>query len=234
MFLTIKKNTILFYLITGVLLLVMLFVAMLYNNTSAEENDSGVSSKIIVIDPGHGGIDGGASASDILEKDLNLEISLKLCDIINSNGNTAVLTRDTDEVKLSDSGKYIKKVDLSNRLEITDTAKADIFISIHMNKFTDSKYSGAQVFYSKNSDDSKRLGETIQAVLKNDIDNSNNRVAKNDERNVYVLRNAKIPSALVECGFMSNPDELKSLTDPDYQNRLANAIYDGINKYLSE
>lgn len=234
MFLTVKKNTVLFYLITTILLLGMLFIVMFYNNTSAEENDNNSGGKIIVIDPGHGGIDGGASASDVLEKDLNLSVSLKLRDIINSSGNTAVLTRDTDEVKLGSNGKYVKKVDLGNRLEISDESNADILISIHMNKFTDSQYSGAQVFYSNNSEESKRLGELLQATLKNDIDNANNRVAKSDERNVYILRNSKIPSALIECGFMSNPDELRHLTNPDYQNRLANAINNAISKFFSD
>lgn len=100
-----------------------------------------------------------------------------------------------------------------------------------MNKFSDSKYSGAQVFTADN-DESKRLGEAIQTSLKNNLDNSNNRAVKGNERNIYILRNASVPAVLVECGFMSNPDELKHLTEEEYQKRLAEAIYTGIDEYI--
>lgn len=101
-----------------------------------------------------------------------------------------------------------------------------------MNKFENPKYSGAQVFYSQNSEDSKKLGELIQASLINNLDNNNNRVAKKNETGIYILKNAKVPAALVECGFLSNPEELKNLTDEEYQKKLAEAIYTGICEYF--
>ena len=161
-------------------------------------------------------------------------MALKLRDVINSDGNTAVLTRDSDEVKLlnNTSGKYVKKDDLLYRLSLIEDSGADLFISIHMNKFENPKYSGAQVFYSQNSEDSKKLGELIQASLINNLDNNNNRVAKKNETGIYILKNAKVPAALVECGFLSNPEELKNLTDEEYQKKLAEAIYTGICEYF--
>ena len=101
-----------------------------------------------------------------------------------------------------------------------------------MNKFENPKYSGAQVFYSQNSEDSKKLGELIQASLINNLDNNNNRVAKKNETGIYILKNAKVPAALVECGFLSNPEELNNLTDEEYQIKLAEAIYTGICEYF--
>lgn len=184
--------------------------------------------------PPHGGPDGGASSGDVLEKDLNLSVSLKLRDIVNANGNSAVMTRETDDVEMSQNGKYSKKTDLQHRMDVLNSSQGDIFISIHMNKFSDSKYSGAQVFSSDNGDESKQLGEIIQSSLKNNLDNSNTRAAKGNERNVYILKNAKVPAVLVECGFLSNPDELKLLTEEEYQKKLSEAIYKGIEEYISK
>ncbi len=169
----------------------------------------------------------------MLEKDLNLAVSLKLRDVINSNGNNAVMTREIDEVEMAQNGKYSKKTDLQHRMDVLNSSQGDIFVSIHMNKFSDPQYSGAQVFSSDNGDDSKQLGSAIQTSLKNNIDNSNTRAAKSNERNVYILKNAKVPAVLVECGFLSNPDELKLLTEDEYQKKLAEAIYKGIEEYLS-
>lgn len=234
MFYTITKNG----LIMGMLGTIMVFVAlfiMLFGlgdppSSPAIATDDGI---VIVIDPGHGGIDGGATANGILEKDLNLAIALKLRDIINENGDTAVLTRETDDTSFANNsnGKYIKKNDLLHRLSVAEDSDADLFLSIHMNKFEQPQYSGAQVFYQTDSEDSKKLGESIQASLINNLDNTNTRVAKKNENNVYILKNAKSPISLIECGFLSNPEELKNLTDDEYQKKLAESIYKGVCDY---
>lgn len=234
MFLAIKKNTLILYALAFVMVTAAAVVMIFGMGDETAAEGENAQSKIIVIDPGHGGPDGGASSGDVLEKDLNLAVSLKLRDIINSNGNTAVMTRETDDIELDPNGKYSKKTDLQHRLDVLNSAHGDIFVSIHMNKFTDSKYSGAQVFSSDNGDKSKQLGETIQASLKNNLDNSNTRAAKGNERNVYILKNANVPAVLVECGFLSNPDELKRLTEEDYQKRLAEAIYTGIKEFIEK
>ena len=234
MFFTISKNSLILYALAFVMVTTaaIIMVFGIGDETTAEGDDA--KNKIIVIDPGHGGPDGGASSGDVLEKDLNLSVSLKLRDIVNANGNSAVMTRETDDVEMGQNGKYSKKTDLQHRMDVLNSSQGNIFVSIHMNKFSDSKYSGAQVFSSDNGDESKQLGEMIQASLKNDLDNSNTRAAKGNERNVYILKNAKVPAVLVECGFLSNPDELKHLTEEDYQKKLAEAIYKGIEEYLSK
>lgn len=174
MFFAVKKNS-LILIGLGTLMVIAAICIMIFglNDDPAVTTNAEVSGKVIVIDAGHGGVDGGASASGILEKDINLAVALKLRDVINSDGNTAVLTRDSDEVKLlnNTSGKYVKKDDLLYRLSLIEDSGADLFISIHMNKFENPKYSGAQVFYSQNSEDSKKLGELIQASLLNNLDN---------------------------------------------------------------
>lgn len=233
MFLAIKKNTLLLYALAFIMIVTAAIIMIfgIGDETDAEGESS--ASKIIVIDVGHGGPDGGASSGDILEKDLNLAVALKLRDIANSRGCTAVMTRETDDVEMAQSGKYSKKTDLQHRMDVLTSSHGDIFISIHMNKFSDSQYSGAQVFYSDNGNNSKVLGEKIQNSLKNNLDNSNTRAAKGNERNVYILRNATVPAVLVECGFLSNPDELKLLTEDEYQKKLAEAIYAGIEDYIN-
>lgn len=234
MFFTITKNSLILYALAFVMVTTaaVIMVFGIGDETAAEGDDA--QKKIIVIDPGHGGPDGGASSGDVLEKDLNLSVSLKLRDIVNASGNSAVMTRETDDVEMSQNGKYSKKTDLQHRMDVLNSSQGDIFISIHMNKFSDSKYSGAQVFSSDNGDESKQLGEIIQSSLKNNLDNSNTRAAKGNERNVYILKNAKVPAVLVECGFLSNPDELKLLTEEEYQKKLSEAIYKGIEEYISK
>lgn len=234
MFFTITKNSLILYALAFVMVTTaaVIMVFGIGDETAAEGDDA--QKKIIVIDPGHGGPDGGASSGDVLEKDLNLSVSLKLRDIVNASGNSAVMTRETDDVEMSQNGKYSKKTDLQHRMDVLNSSQGDIFISIHMNKFSDSKYSGAQVFSSDNGDESKQLGQIIQSSLKNNLDNSNTRAAKGNERNVYILKNAKVPAVLVECGFLSNPDELKLLTEEEYQKKLSEAIYKGIEEYISK
>lgn len=234
MFLTINKNSLILGAAAVLLCVIAAVILIKLETEPSAMTAAEVGGKVIVIDPGHGGVDGGASSGEILEKDLNLSVALKLGSMINDDGNTAIMTRDDDSAHLSDNGKFVKKDDLEHRLSFIESAGAKMFISIHMNKFDDPKYSGAQVFYSENGDDSRRLGELLQQSLKDRLDASNNRAAKGNENGVYILKKATVPAVIVECGFLSNPDELARLVDDSYQNDIAEAIYEGIKQYWEQ
>lgn len=186
-----------------------------------------VSSKVIVIDAGHGASDGGAvGISGVTEKDINLNIAMRLKELLEKTGAQVIVTRADDE-PLANS----KRDDMRLRKNIRDTSDADIFVSIHMNKFSEAKYSGAQVFYAAD-DESKRLGEAIQNSMKTILNPNNNRVAKKAEDSIYILKKNSVPSVIVECGFLSNPEEEKLLVQDDYQEKVAWSVYSGIVDYF--
>jgi N-acetylmuramoyl-L-alanine amidase len=187
----------------------------------------------VIIDPGHGGIDPGAkSKTGILEKDLVLEIAKKLETRLNSYSIYTVLTRteDTDlapEVK----GPLItrKREDLNRRAKMAQDHGADLLVSIHANSFSQSRWSGAQTFYYPGDDLGKVLAISIQDRLVQDLGPNNRKAKAGDFR---ILRESKVPSAMVEVGFLSNPKEAELLSDPLYQDRLADAIAMGIVEYF--
>ncbi len=192
-------------------------------------------SPCFIIDPGHGGEDGGAVAADgTQEKDINLQISLKLNDILTSLGLNTAMTRMTD-TSISDSGtkgiKEIKISDMHNRLEICNSSDENILISIHQNKFEQSKYSGAQIFYSQNTEESPQLAQCIQESIVSLLQPENTREIKPADKNIYLLYNAKVPAVICECGFMSNGEELNNLKNEEYQTKMAIAIAKGIIEY---
>ena len=198
-----------------------------------------ITNKTIVLDAGHGGIDSGTSSDDktIFEKDINLAITLKLKELIESSGGLVVLTRDDDSSLYEESGNKTTRQkyneNLKNRKKIADESNADMFISIHLNYFTQSKYYGAQTFYPESNKDGKALASCIQDEFKRVVDNNNDRVIK-PRNDLYLLKDCKIPSALIECGFLSNEKEAKLLNDEEYQEKIAWAIYSGIQKYFDE
>lgn len=183
----------------------------------------------IIIDPGHGGIDGGAEAEDGTdEKDLNLLIALKLRSIMRLYGYEVIMTRTKDSSTDNSSSGFNKKGDLDNRLQLMKENPDAIFVSIHLNKFTTSAASGAQVFYSQKSDYSKELGQSIQDSVVKHIQPENKRVIKRGTDSTYILKNATVPAVIVECGFLSNKAELQLLKDEDYQRKMAFCIAAGI------
>lgn len=192
--------------------------------------------KVVVIDPGHGSPDGGATGhSGTLEKDINLAIAKKLGSYLQQGGAHVIYTREDDNAvtdNLNAKIKEIKRADLSNRKNLKNNSGADLFISIHMNKFEQSKYKGAQVFYPVNSPESKKLAETIQQSITEFADNTNYREAKDSKNDIFILNDSKIPSVLVECGFLSNPEEESKLMSQEYQSEIAYAIFGGISRYL--
>lgn len=197
-----------------------------------------VNYKTVIIDAGHGGVDGGTSADDgTVEKDLNLPIALKLNEMLNSFGIKTVLIRDCDKSIHDDSAKTIrqKKVsDLKNRLEIINNNEDAVFVSIHQNHFGESKYNGTQIFYSKNNPDSQRLADCIRMPVVSYLQPDNTREIKQSGTEIYLLHHSQIPSVMVECGFLSNPDETSRLKDENYQRKLAFIISLGIADYFTE
>ena len=179
----------------------------------------------VVIDPGHGGEDGGTiGINGIYEKDLNLRIALIMYDILRANGINAVLTRDTDILlydKNSDHRGKKKIQDLAKRREIAEQQQNTLFVSIHMNAFPSDKYSGLQVYYSKNHEDSKLLAESITEHSRKTLLPNNKRNPKEAGDNIYLLDTLKCPAVLVECGFLSNREECELLCDNTYQKKMA-------------
>ena len=192
----------------------------------------------VIIDAGHGGPDGGTSADDgTVEKTLNLQIALKLNDILNSMGINTIMTR-TEDISVHDSGaKTIrqKKVsDLKNRLSLLNETDNSVFVSNHQNHFSDSKYYGTQVFYSKNNSKSSVLADCIRQSVISELQKDNTREIKPAGTDIYLLYHAKTPSVMVECGFLSNKIEADKLKDEDYQRCLAFVIALGVVDYFKK
>ena len=191
---------------------------------------------VIIIDAGHGGEDGGATGYDgTNEKDINLEISIKLNEILSSLGFQTRMVRETDisiHDKNADTIRKRKVSDIKNRFNIMNEFDKCIYISIHQNKYENSNIWGAQTFYSPNNEESESLAFYIQESIKNYIEPTNKRKIKKAGSNLYILFNSKKPTVLVECGFVSNPNELLKLKDKDFQNKIAMAITNGIINYF--
>ena len=185
---------------------------------------------VIVLDPGHGGEDGGAvSANGVRESGLNLEISLRTRDLLRFLGIPVVMTRETDLSIHSPEAVTVseKKIsDLKNRVALVSDTENPILVSIHQNMFAESKYYGTQLFYA-DSDPSRQLAEELQALFAAELDPSNHRRAKPCE-NVYLLNKISCPGVLVECGFLSNPKEEALLQSAEYQKKLAAVLAAGL------
>ena len=200
-------------------------------NAFAMEN----SDKVILIDPGHGGIDGGAqSKAGTIEKDINLQIALKLRDNLEEKGYKVYMTRDEDEglYQKGNTVKEKKREDLNRRVEMKKETECYIFVSIHQNMFPQSKCYGAQVWYASN-DNSYNLATIVQDSIKESVKDNNKRVAKPAAEAYLILRDKyEGASILVECGFLSNPDEEVKLKSDEHQNLIVEGISGGIDKYF--
>lgn len=191
--------------------------------------------KVILIDPGHGGIDGGAvSKRGTVEKNLNLQISKKVKTALTNLGYQVIMTREDDSGLYENSGTIRNKKiqDLNNRIKMINSSGANIFISIHMNMFPESKYYGAQVWYSDKYE-SKVLAHMIQSGLKTDINNGNKRDEKAANNSYKILRESEIVSVLIECGFLSNYNEEQQLLNEEYQNKIAISIAASVDKFYN-
>ncbi len=205
-----------------------------FSELSGEERPIPVSAAedfpLVIVDPGHGGEDGGATSGEVLEKDLNLEVATSLCGVLRFIGVPVEATRESDTAlyslygDLEDYGGKKKTFDLCNRLRFAEEKGGDVFVSIHANKFPDPRYGGLQVYYSASCGGSREIAEAIQSLAREKLDPSNGREVKPATSAIYVLDRAKIPSVLVECGFLSNAEDLERLTSSGYRLRLAACI----------
>ena len=206
-------------------------------NKAQEVNATPISNKIVVLDAGHGLPDEGAIGfSGTTEQAINLSIVLKLQKLIEQSGAKVVLTRSDENGIYSVDSTSIrnKKIsDIKNREYITDNSGADVYISIHLNKYQDSKYSGWQTFYQLKNENSKKLATLVQENIGKNIEETNNRIPM-AIKGVYLMEHIDITGIVVECGFISNPSEEKLLSQDNYQNKLVWGIYAGIQKYFQE
>ncbi|MGG3471356.1 N-acetylmuramoyl-L-alanine amidase CwlD [Neobacillus pocheonensis] len=217
--------------------LLVLFLILQHDFT---ENDSWktwnlpLSGKIILLDPGHGGPDGGAGTGKTLEKDIALDITLKVRDLLQQQGALVVMTRDSDKDLADDGtrGYSRRKVeDLKKRLKMINDSDNDFFVSIHLNAIPSSRWSGAQTFYAPHHKENAKAAKFIQEELRNNLGNTN-RKAK-PLNSVYILKNAKKPGVLVEVGFLSNPAEKANLKKESYQQKISESVYRGIMRYFT-
>ncbi|WP_242224061.1 N-acetylmuramoyl-L-alanine amidase CwlD [Bacillus cereus group sp. BfR-BA-01380] len=195
-----------------------------------------LSGKIIVLDAGHGGPDGGAvGGEDIIEKDITLEITKKVRDYLQEQGALVILTRngDYDLADKSTKGYSRRKAeDLKKRVDIVNKSDVDFFVSVHLNALPSGSSKGAQTFYYRSLVENERAAKFIQAELRTSLENTN-RSAKTISH-VYLLKYAKTPGALVEAGFLSNVNERYLLNSEKYQQKVAAAIYRGVLRYFTE
>lgn len=186
----------------------------------------------IVVDVGHGGFDSGKiGVNGVLEKDINLQIALKLKKTLEDAGMTVVMTREDDKGLYDESASNKKAQDLQRRCDLINEQKPLMTISIHQNSYTSPEIKGAQVFYYTTSSESQKLAEILQKTLIEQVDTENHREAKAND-SYYLLKRTDSVIVIVECGFLSNPQEAEKLSDEDYQQKMVNAICTGINRYL--
>lgn len=221
MFVTIDlKRLIKIVLIIALLAAAAIFVKIFVSNGGLKPVISQNSRSTLVLDAGHGGIDGGAiSDSGLKESDINLQIALKTEALVRFLGIDTVMTRETDTDN-SDNKAYSEHDNLVQRAKLANSTENAVLISIHQNKFPSAVVSGAEVMYSDN-DDSKALGLITQDNLVALLDSSNRRVARPAPKELLLTSSVECPTILVECGFMSNPQEVQKLASNDYQLKLA-------------
>ncbi len=220
-----------------VLGLIVLFFILQYDFTDDDSWKSWnlpLAGKVILIDPGHGGPDGGAESHGVVEKDIALSVSLKLRDYLQEQGALVLMTREIDkDLASKDTRGYSKRKteDLKKRLKYINDSEVDFFISVHLNSIPSSKWSGAQTFYSTRLDKNEKAAKFIQAELVRNLDNTTRKAKTIDH--VYILNYAKKPGVLVEIGFLSNPVEREKLRKSNYQKKVAASIYNGVLRYFS-
>lgn len=223
-----KKSNNLFFLF----LIVFVFTAVFFLHKSESIPTFSLKDRYcVVLDAGHGSPDGGAvGLNGTEEKDINLDVVLKLREILENKGIKVVLTREGDSGIFAPNSQTIheKKVsDMKKRLYIINNSNADLFISVHMNSFTDSKSNGLHVFYSRNHPQAEETAIRIQEKI-SALTGAKTHAVKTASQSLYLLKNPTPPSVLIECGFLSNPNEEKLLNDENYRAKIAFAIAEAI------
>lgn len=223
-------SIILYFFLAALLILSAFLLKQIFdryiNKESKRIMSSGFEIRQIIIDAGHGGTDGGAiSVTGMPEKELNLQTSQTLEAMMTALGFQVIMTRNSDtELTCPESGGSRKMQDLKGRLKIAEANPEIPFVSIHMNKFPQSKYSGLQVYYSPNNTESKVLADAIQESVKSMLQPENNRETKPATSSIYLLYKIKSPAVLIECGFISNQQEAELLENKEYRQSLCLAI----------
>lgn len=183
--------------------------------------------KVVVLDAGHGGEDPGkVGVNNSLEKDINLQIAVKVKGMLEEKGFLVVMTREIDEMLCDESSDNKKQEDMKARITMINNSGAELAVSIHQNSYTDPDVSGAQVFYYSGSKEGELAANLMQEALL-EIDENNHRQAK-ENSSYYLLKHTEIPMLIVECGFLSNPQEAEKLITEEYQQEISNAIVHGI------
>ncbi len=220
---SIRKEKIMIYIY---LVIILIGVITTWAGDSVQTFSMPVAKKVILIDPGHGGIDSGKIGDrDTFEKDINLQISKKLQSYLEQGGSYVLMTRTTDEALGPD-----KSSDMAKRRGLANNNEVDILVSIHQNAYASASAKGAQVFYFNTSDNSKLLAECIQSELTTYLKQKSR--GANPNSSYYVLRRTTVPAVIVECGFLTNWNEMKNLESSKYQDKVAWGIYMGIIKYF--
>ena len=179
-------------------------------------------------------MNGAESSNGTTEAQTNLKIALKVQNLLEQSGSTVILTRSDENAIYDIDSKTLKQKkisDIHNRVKIGNESSADIFVSIHLNKIPQQQYYGWQTFYQEGNEQSINLAKSIQVNLNDSIQKENKRVAMKIN-NIYIMKHVEIPTTIVECGFLSNPEEEKMLLEDEYQDRLAWGIYNGIMDYF--
>lgn len=212
------------------LVFLLIFAIMKLNAYAFEEVQP--EDVCILIDPGHGAEDGGAVSDDgVVEKGINLSISTYLREYLELSGFEVIMTREDDNIMGDQTLPTLQerhRSDMYARLDLYNSEDVDYVISIHQNKFTESQYSGAQVFYSPNDEQSEVLADYMRKSIVGFLQPENTREIKKAGSNIYLLNNCNNPCILVECGFLSNPEETALLNTEEYQRQMAFTIYCGM------
>lgn len=198
---------------------------------SVVKEDVEIKNVDVILDAGHGGSDPGkVGVYDILEKEINLAIVLKIKVLLEEEGIGVLLTREEDQ-RLDENGKeFSKTADMKDRVNIMNEVKPKVVVSVHQNSYTSPEIKGAQVFYFTHSEVSRKMAEVMQEELRK-VDTSNTRQVKENDT-YYLLKKTETPAMIVECGFLSNPEEAQKLATEEYQDKMAAAITEGIKSCL--
>lgn len=186
-----------------------------------------IEERTVILDAGHGGSDPGkVGINNALEKEINLEISQKVKALLEAKEIKVIMTRETDEMLCEETADNKKREDMKRRTEMINEIRPFLVVSIHQNSFSDASVSGAQVFYYSGSEESEKMAVLMQNALR-EVDEQNQREAKAND-SYYLLKKTKVPTLIVECGFLSNPEEAEKLVTDEYQDAISNAIVKGI------
>lgn len=226
-----------FCIISALISLILIIPMLNFDLPMPSKDIMNDSTLTVVIDAGHGGEDGGCEGNGLVEKDLNLDIALTVASLLRDSGVNVVLTRETDillyDINSDYQGKK-KAQDVRKRLEIAKECENPVLVSIHMNYFAETQYSGLQVWHSKNDPNSRKLASLIQSKTKEILQPNNKRAIKEATSSIFLLHNATFPAVLIECGFLSNTDEARSLGNEEYRKKLAEVIFQSIMAYISQ